>query len=106
MHWIYAHLIGDYLLQNDWMAKGKNTNSWICTIHVVIYMLPFIFTELAWWKLLLIAVEHWLQDRTDFVLWTMRITGRHEFAAQPLAPWSIIVTDNIFHILWIAMVNA
>lgn len=24
MHWIFAHLIGDYLLQNDWMAKGKN----------------------------------------------------------------------------------
>lgn len=23
MHWIYAHLIGDYLLQNDYIARGK-----------------------------------------------------------------------------------
>ena len=23
MHWIYAHLIGDYILQNDWLAEGK-----------------------------------------------------------------------------------
>ncbi len=34
MHWIYAHLIGDYLLQNDWMAKGKKQKSWICAIHI------------------------------------------------------------------------
>lgn len=106
MHWIYAHLIGDYLLQNDWIAKGKKANSWICTIHVMIYMSPFIFTGLAWWKLLLIALQHWLQDRTDFVPWSMKIMGRNEFAVQPLAPWSIIITDNIFHILWIAFVIA
>lgn len=106
MHWIYAHLIGDYLLQNDWMAKGKRVDSWICTIHVVIYMLPFIFTGLAWWKLLLIALQHWLQDRTNFVPWSLKFMGRHDFAAQPLAPWSIIVTDNIFHILWMAFVIA
>jgi hypothetical protein len=106
MHWIYAHLIGDYLLQNDWMAKGKKAKSWICTIHVTIYILPFIFTGLAWWKLLLIALQHWLQDRTNFVPWSMKIMGRNEFAAQPLAPWSIIITDNIFHILWIAFVIA
>lgn len=30
--------------------------------------------------------------------------GRTEFVAQPLAPWSIIITDNIVHILWIALV--
>lgn len=106
MHWIYAHLIGDYLLQNDWMAKGKRIDSWICTVHVVIYMLPFIFTGLIWWKLFLIALQHWLQDRTNFVPWSLKFMGRHDFAAQPLAPWSIIVTDNIFHILWMAWVIA
>lgn len=104
MHWIYAHLIGDYLLQNDWIANGKKTKSWICTIHVMVYMLPFLFTGLAWWKLLLIALQHWLQDRTNFVHWSMKVMGRHEFAVQPLAPWSIIITDNILHILWIALV--
>lgn len=104
MHWIYAHLIGDYLLQNDWMAKGKKADSRVCTIHVLIYMLRFLFTGMAWWQLALIALQHWLQDRTDFVFWSMKAMGRNEFVAQPLAPWSIIITDNIFHILWIALV--
>jgi hypothetical protein len=43
-------------------------------------------TGLAWWKLLLIALQHWLQDRTNFVPWSMKIMGRNEFAAEPLAP--------------------
>lgn len=106
MHWIYAHLIGDYLLQNDWMAKGKKTDSWICTIHVLTYMLPFLFADMNWRQLFLIALQHWLQDRTDFVFWSMKLMGRNEFVTQPLAPWSLIITDNIFHILWIALIAA
>lgn len=104
MHWIFAHLAGDFILQNDWMAKGKKESSWHCSVHVAVYMIPFMFTGLAWWQLLLIAAQHWLQDRTDLVEWLMRITRRTEYLQPPLAPWSIIMTDGILHILWIAFV--
>ena len=104
MHWIYAHLIGDYLLQNDWMASGKKKNSWICTVHIVTYMLPFLFCGFSWLQLLLIAVQHWIQDRTNIVVYFMQVAGKKEFTQSPMAPWSIIVVDNIFHILWIALV--
>jgi hypothetical protein len=108
MHWIYAHLIGDYLLQTDWMAKGKRTSSWICTVHVAVYMLPFLLCSFAWWQLLLIAIQHWIQDRTQLVAWVMRWTGKSAdgFMGPPFTPWSFILMDNILHVLWMAAVAA
>jgi len=104
MHWIFAHLIGDYLLQNDWMALGKKRSSWICGVHVFTYMIPFLFCGLEWWQLALIAGQHFAQDRTGFIVWLMKVKGSAGFAQPPMGPWSIIVTDNIIHILWIAAI--
>ena len=106
MHWIYAHLIGDYLIQNDWMAAGKKQASWICAIHVLVYLIPFVFTGLCWWQIALIGVQHFAQDRTGFVVWFMRAKGSGKFLEPPCGPWSVIVTDNVMHILWMAAVSA
>jgi hypothetical protein len=102
MNWIFAHLIGDYLFQNDWMATGKKRYSWVCAVHVLTYLIPFIFTPLVWWQIALIGVQHFAQDRWDFVPWLMRIKGSEAFSKPPCGPWSIILTDNIIHILFIA----
>jgi len=104
MHWIFAHLIGDYLIQNDWMAKGKKGSSFICGVHVLTYMIPFLFVQAEWWQLALIAIEHFAQDRTNFVMWFMNVAGKSEFAKPPMAPWSIIVVDNTFHVLFMAAI--
>jgi len=104
MHWIYAHLIGDYLLQNDWMAQNKKKKSWNCLVHIFTYMLPFLFCGMNWWQLVLIAIQHYLVDRTQFVVWLMETKGSTKFAYDACSPWSIIVTDNIIHILWLAFV--
>jgi len=105
MHWIYAHLIGDYLLQNDWMAKGKKEKSWICLVHVIVYLLPFLFCKMAMWKLALIGLQHFIQDRSNLVIWLMKVSGKSDFASPPMAPWSIIIIDNILHILEIAAIE-
>jgi hypothetical protein len=102
MHWIYAHLIGDYLIQTDWMATGKKRSSWICAVHVLSYLLPFSLTPLVWWQLALIGAEHFAQDRTGVVVWLMRKKGSAAFAQPPCGPWSVIVTDNILHVLFMA----
>jgi len=104
MHWIFAHLIGDYVIQNDWMAQGKKKSSFVCTVHVLTYIIPFLFCSLAWWQLIAIAIQHFIQDRTNIVLNWMNFYGQGAFAKAPLAPWSIIVVDNIWHILWIAFI--
>ena len=46
MHFIYAHLIGDYLLQTDKMALNKKSSHLWCLLHVLSYMIPFIFTNI------------------------------------------------------------
>ena len=104
MNWVLAHFIGDYLIQNDWMALNKKKSSWHCMIHAVTYMIPFCFCGLEWWQFELIGFQHFLQDRFDFVVWFMKRKGSGGFASGPCSPWSIIVTDNVLHICWIAFV--
>jgi len=115
MTWFLAHLVGDYIFQNDWMAAGKKQKSWICIIHVLTYLLPFyigsvttldghVMLPLLWWQFVLIGVQHFIQDRTSLVVWFMHKKGQAKFAQPPMAPWSIIVTDNILHLVWIAIV--
>ena len=104
MHWILAHLIGDYILQNDWMALNKKQSTWHCVVHIFFYMLPFLFCELSSFQLFMIASQHYLIDRSNFVLWFMHAKGQGAFATGVCFPWSQIVMDNILHILWIALV--
>lgn len=120
MNWLFAHFVGDFFLPDDWMAEGKKKSSWVCLVHVLMYMLPFLFIgswiglpfgsgelvycETEWWKLMLIAVQHFFQDRTGFVEWWLRFKGSVWFSKSPMAPWSIILTDNMIHLMWIAFV--
>lgn len=103
---IYAHLIGDFLLQTHEMSVEKKRSSVFCGFHVVCYMVPFLLCGFAWWQLALVAAQHYAQDRGGFVVWLMKAKGRGSvgFTEPPFAPWSIIVMDNILHILWIALV--
>jgi hypothetical protein len=103
LHWIYAHLIGDYLIQNDWMALNKKKNSWICLVHVLTYMIPFVFTNINPLGLLLIAVQHYIQDRTYMIAWFCRVTKK--FQPEISKFWGHIIVDNVVHILWMALVS-
>jgi len=53
-YWLLVcHLVGDYLLQSDWMAQEKTKNSWAALCHAATYTLPFavliaIYTGTAW----------------------------------------------------------
>lgn len=106
MHWIYAHLIGDYLIQNDWMAQQKKNSSFRCAVHVATYMLPFAWCGMTWWQLALIAAQHYAIDRTHIVEWFMKVKGSERFATGVCFPWSQIVVDNALHILWMAWVTS
>lgn len=104
MDWLVAFLVGDYLLQNDWMARGKKKSSWICTVHVFFFMLPFLFLNLSWVHLILIAIQHWIQDRADLVIWFLKVARKEDMTQPPLAPWSTIVMDNVWHIFFIYII--
>lgn len=69
---LLCHLVGDYLLQSDWMASKKTTSWWPAFCHAVMYTLPFLFLTRSWKALLFIAgthfvIDHWRLAR--YVCW-------------------------------------
>ena len=102
---IIGHLVGDYLLQNDWMALNKKQRSFPCIVHCLLWTAA-VCAFSGWITIPIISVlflAHFIQDRTNVVLfWMTRINRQPQFAQPPCAPWSIIVVDNVWHIvtLW------
>jgi hypothetical protein len=100
-----GHLVGDYLLQNDWMAQHKKSSNLVCMLHSAIWSASIaFFTGWGWLPFLILFGFHFVQDRTNFIRFWMRIAGQEKFATGALSPWSIILTDNIFHFLQIWLV--
>lgn len=96
-----AHLVGDFLIQNDWMAVNKARSSVACAVHVLVYMAPFLLCNLEWWQLLLIATQHFLQDRTRWVAWWMT---RWKQAKKGYPSELSLCVDQSFHLLTIELV--
>jgi len=38
---VFCHLVGDYVLQSDYIAKGKVHDFYLLLVHCVLYCLPF-----------------------------------------------------------------
>jgi hypothetical protein len=105
INYILAHFIGDFLLQNDWMAIGKKRSSLICSVHVLIYMTPFLLTELSWLQLILIAAQHWIQDRSSFVSWwCKKVKSFQKELKQDTLPWGHFIVDQVFNFIWMCLV--
>lgn len=99
MEYLVGHLVGDYLLQNDWMAREKKRSHFACLIHVLLYCVSvFAFTGWGLLPMASVAIPHFLIDRWGFVAWYMSI-GQRDFMQPPLSPWSRIVVDNTFHLV-------
>lgn len=100
---IVGHLVGDYLLQNDWLAAGKKRSHAICALHAGIWttstaLLGGLLSPLlvSW-----LFVTHFAIDRWGFVRWWMAFVRQPVFLQPPMAPWSIIVVDNVWHLVTI-----
>jgi hypothetical protein len=107
MHWLLAHFIGDWLLQPDSIALHKKEDTNICIKHILIYMIPFLVVPgLSALQFMLIAVQHYAIDRTQFVDWILRVTGNNRFRDKDalLYPMGYVVWDQLLHIIWIAIV--
>lgn len=106
---ILFHFIGDYLLQNDWMAQSK-TRSWEpAIIHAGIYTIPFVYVCDGKWIFIILAT-HYLIDRYRLATYWIRLVNWNwDFsvnncgykADKPawMAVWLMIIIDNVWHIL-------
>lgn len=69
---IIAHMVGDYVLQSDWMANEKVKKNVAALAHVATYTLPFLFLTQSLVALLLISGTHFVIDRwrlARYVCW-------------------------------------
>jgi hypothetical protein len=108
---LIAHLTGDYVLQNHWMANRKTSSSLAAAIHVFFYTLPFLLLSQHWQATSVIAGTHFVIDRFRLAkywvhFWGVGNTGwvgrklGLDVAAAPdwLAVWLLIIVDNTAHL--------
>lgn len=105
---ILAHLIGDYILQDDWMAANKRKSHLACLAHVTLYMLSIVCVAqlsgpggLPLWAYAFTAATHYAIDRYGLARRWMSLVHQDGFATN-LGPWSVIIVDNTIHLflLW------
>lgn len=110
-------MIGDYLLQNHWMASQK-TSQWLpAVVHGLTYAIPFLFIVPSVPALLVIAGTHIVIDRyrlARHVVWVknqlapkefrplttaLKTTGYSEDTPIWLSTWLMIIADNTLHLI-------
>ena len=102
---LVAHMIGDFVLQNHWMQR-KSQSSFVCTVHVAAYSLPFIalvvWAGLRWEALVAILVQHWLQDRFALHLKWMKLYRQTPADMWPTGP---LCVDQAWHVAFLGLIS-
>jgi len=108
---ILLHLVGDYLIQNDWMAYNKKDYTllgWVaCITHSITYSIPFLLIT-NWKIVILICFSHFIIDKTKVITYLLRLRNRVHYSDNygfgywrpaHIAIWLNIITDNTFHLI-------
>lgn len=114
---ILAHLVGDYLIQSDWMASEKTKKWWPAIAHGTTYTLPYAVVTQSLLALAVIAGTHVIIDHyrlARHVGWAKNQLAPNEYrstwaeskgtgypADKPawMAVWLMIIADNTMHLL-------
>lgn len=115
MEQLLAHLVGDFVLQNQWMANRKTASWAIAFLHAAFYTSLFVvFFWGQWAALAIIFVTHAIIDHYRLSKYWMRFWGVGEpgilwpnagKAPDFIAVWLLFITDNTMHLLinWAAL---
>lgn len=99
MDQLIAHLVGDYVLQTDNVAKTKIRSSAVALQHALLYTLPFLFLTRSLIALLFICGTHFVIDRWRLAKYVWAVKERREGEEAPAPPfWLLIVIDNTMHL--------
>ena len=114
---LILHLIGDYLLQSDWMALNKTKCSKVAAAHAVTYSLPFLILCPSAEAFAVICITHFFIDRFRLARYVVfaksrlgpkkywhkwedcKETGYHKDVPQWLSLWLLVAYDNTIHLL-------
>jgi len=59
---IFCHVLGDYVLQIDFLAKTKGNNWYHLIVHCFLYVFPFFVYFGIDWRLILLFCTHVIID--------------------------------------------
>lgn len=91
---VVAHMIGDFLFQNTWMALNKTKRLFPCLVHVFLYTFTVaIICRWFDWRLLVVAITHFAMDH-----WRLAAYWCKWFGKEQDLPW-IITADSAVHLL-------
>jgi len=108
---LIAHLCGDYVLQNHWMATRKTSSSLAAAVHAATYTIPFLILTKSPLALAVIVGTHFIIDRFRLARYWVQfwgignpgwIGGRLGLdiptAPDFLGVWLLIIVDNTAHL--------
>ena len=83
---VLCHLVGDYVLQIDFIANTKGENWYHLLVHCFLYVVPFYFVFGLCWQLYVVFLVHVVVDSLK-------------------ARWKVInyVTDQVLHYCTLAV---
>ena len=108
---LLGHFVGDWILQNDWMAKGKKKA--LLTPAGMVHFTIYTFTIMgALWLSgvtdtdpmfyltigIVVFLSHWLVDATNMVEWWMRAYRQSDLEIVKL------MVDQVLHLLLLSAV--
>ena len=109
---VLGHLLGDWLLQNDWMARGKRRGlitlagmAHFITYTIMVLLMFWLFNKsevnvvLALTVGTIIFVSHWLIDATNLVQGWMRFYGQSDREMVR------VMVDQTLHILTLGLLT-
>lgn len=109
-----AHLIGDYVVQSDWMATEKTSRHLPAAIHGATYAACFLPLTRDWRALAIIGGTHAVIDRyrlAKHVAWAKNqlaparyrpphtATGYSPEKPDWMGVWLMFIIDNTMHLL-------
>ncbi|MCL6639066.1 MAG: DUF3307 domain-containing protein [Firmicutes bacterium] len=104
--WLFiGHLVGDFLLQTNWMAARKSTNCFALFVHVAVYTLSVVAFALpaggiSFKAAAVIFLTHFILDKRNLVhYWVRAVNGAEG------VEWLKIVSDQCWHLLVLALVT-
>lgn len=112
---LVAHLVGDFILQSEWMAINKAQRSLPAALHAIFYCIPFLLLTQRPETLAVIGGTHFVIDRwrlARFLIWAKNRpwpdsrpweecsgTGYPKDMPPWLSTWLFIIVDNTLHIV-------
>lgn len=107
---LLGHLVGDYLLQNDWMALNKKKRLPVAAIHCAIWtasVVTFVPELLGVIPTAAVFASHLLLDATDVVnRWLRLIRGRSYERAAAYVEQDHPELYKRFYVAYTALVQA